>query len=111
MKEIFPKTLIYKIFFQVFRNGRRFDFKGRRDLEGIIEYMKEQAKLPSMEIKSVLEMQNNMARTDATIIGYFTEMGDMFEEYIGAANELRGMVSSFFSTQYFKDIMEWLLKI
>lgn len=96
MKEIFPKTLINKIFFQVFRNGRRFDFKGRRDLEGIIEYMKEQAKLPSMEIKSVLEMQNNMARTDATIIGYFTEMGDMFEEYIGAANELRGMVSIFF---------------
>lgn len=54
--------------------------------------MKEQAKLPSMEIKSVLEMQNNMARTDATVIGYFTEKGDMYEEYIGAANELRGKI-------------------
>lgn len=84
-----------KMFFQVFRNGRQFDFKGRRDLEGIVEYMKEQAKLPSMEIKSVLEMHNNMVRTDATVIGYFTEKGNMFEEYIGAANELRGIVSNF----------------
>lgn len=79
----------------VFRNGRQFDFKGRRDLEGIVEYMKEQAKLPSMEIKSVLEMHNNMVRTDATVIGYFTEKGNMFEEYIGAANELRGKLPFF----------------
>ncbi|XP_037774382.1 protein disulfide-isomerase A4-like [Penaeus monodon] len=75
----------------VFRNGRQFDFKGRRDLEGII--------------KSVLEMHNNMVRTDATVIGYFTEKGNMFEEYIGAANELRGI-----TTATFKDIGLWIAK-
>lgn len=79
----------------VFRNGRQFDFKGRRDQAGMVEYMKEQAKLPSKEVKSVLEAQNNFARTDANVIGYFSEKNDMYEEYIGAANELRDKLPFF----------------
>lgn len=76
--------------FQVFRKGRQFEYKGRRDQEGIVEYMKEQIKLPSREVTTVLEATNNFARTDANIIGYFPEKNDMFEEYVAAANELRG---------------------
>lgn len=75
---------------QVFRNGRRFEYKGPRDREGIVRYMREQAKLPSRQIDTSLEATNNFARTDANVIGYFPEKNDMFEEYIGAANELRG---------------------
>ncbi|KAK7084932.1 hypothetical protein SK128_013057 [Halocaridina rubra] len=79
----------------VFRNGRRFDFKGPRDQAGIVAYMKEQAQLPSKEVKTYLETQNNFDRTDANVIGYFLEKNDMFEEYIGAANELRGKLPFF----------------
>ena len=81
----------------MFRKGRQFEFKGRRDQEGIVEYMKEQVKLPSREVTTVLEAINNFAKTDANIIGYFAEKNDMFEEYIGAANELRGEKFSFLS--------------
>lgn len=79
----------------VFRNGRSFEFKGRRDQAGMVEYMKEQAKLPSKEVRTLLEAQNNFARTDANVIAYFTEKNDMFEEYIGAANELRDKLPLF----------------
>lgn len=75
---------------QVFRKGRQFEYRGPRDQEGIVQYMREQAKVPSRQITTVLEATNNFARTDANIIGYFPEKNDMFEEYMGAANELRG---------------------
>ncbi|CAL4173797.1 unnamed protein product [Meganyctiphanes norvegica] len=74
----------------VFRNGRKFQFSGQRDQSGMIAYMKEQAKLPSREVTSPLEATNSLARKDATVAAYFTEKGDMYEEFIGAANELRG---------------------
>ncbi|XP_045613093.1 protein disulfide-isomerase A4 [Procambarus clarkii] len=79
----------------VFRNGRRFEYKGKRDHSGIVEYMKEQAKLPSREAMTPLEAQNNFARKEANVIAYFTKKNDMFDEYIGAANELRGKLSFF----------------
>ncbi|KAK8746821.1 hypothetical protein OTU49_016835 [Cherax quadricarinatus] len=79
----------------VFRSGRKFDYKGKRDHSGIVEYMKEQAKLPSREVKTAVEAQNNFARKDANVIAYFSEKNDMFDEYIGAANELRGKLSFF----------------
>lgn len=80
---------------QVFRNGRQFEYKGPRDQEGIVRYMREQAKLPSRQIATPIEATNNLARTDANVIGYFSEKNDMYEEYIGAANELRGEWTSF----------------
>lgn len=79
----------------VFRNGHQFEYKGPRDQEGIVQYMREQAKLPSRLITTALEATNNFARTDSNVIGYFPEENDMFEEYIGAANELRGKLQFF----------------
>lgn len=76
----------------MFRNGRKFEFRGQRDQSGMVSYMREQAKLPSKEVGSAKELNNLAPRTDVTIIAYFAEKNDMFEEYIGAANELRGMV-------------------
>lgn len=74
----------------VFRNGRKYQFSGARDQSGMVDYMREQAKLPSREVTSPTEASNNLARLDATIAAYFTEKSDMYEEFIGAANELRG---------------------
>ena len=71
-----------------------FEYKGPREKNGIIDYMKEQAKSPSWEIQSAIEAKNNIARTEATAFGFFTEKNDMYEEYIGAANELRGILLS-----------------
>ena len=53
-------------------------------------YLPQQAKLPSREVTSPKEAINNLARLEATVAAYFTEKNDMYEEYIGAANELRG---------------------
>ncbi|XP_042239990.1 protein disulfide-isomerase A4-like [Homarus americanus] len=92
----------------VFRNGRQFEYKGKRDHSGIVDYMKEQARLPSREVQTALEAQNNFARTDANVIAYFSEKNDMFEEFIGAANELRGKLS-FFHT--FDDVTAEQLKL
>ncbi|KAG0702075.1 Protein disulfide-isomerase A4 [Chionoecetes opilio] len=79
----------------IFRKGRQFEFKGRRDEAGIVEYMREQAKLPSREVATVLEIANNFARTNANVIGFFSEKNDMFEEYIAAANQLRSKLPFF----------------
>lgn len=65
-----------------------------------MQYMREQAKLPSRLITTALEATNNFARTDANVIGYFPEENDMFEEYIGAANELRG--------EWISDTYSWI---
>lgn len=95
---------------QVFRNGRRFDYKGQRDLAGIVQYMKEQAKLPSREVQTSHEALNNFARTDANVIGYFAERNDMFDEYIGAANELRGKVLNWKLRKFFLFITEYTIQ-
>ena len=52
--------------------------------------MKEQAKLPSQEIQNIVEGKNNIARTESTSFAYFPEKNDMYDEYIAAANEVRG---------------------
>ncbi|XP_076067229.1 putative protein disulfide-isomerase A4 [Oratosquilla oratoria] len=75
---------------KVFRYGREFEYKGPRDHQGIVSHMREQAKLPSKEISIILDAQNSMARSDVTVFAHFLEKNDMFDEFINAANELRG---------------------
>jgi hypothetical protein len=52
--------------------------------------MKEQFKLPSEQKDQVLGLTNQMDRLDVTVVGFFKEKSDLFDEYIVAANELRG---------------------
>ncbi len=52
--------------------------------------MKEQSKSPSEEKTHMLGISNNMDRLDATVVGFFKGKSDLFDEYMVAANEMRG---------------------
>jgi len=75
---------------KLFRNGRVFPYNGPREKANIIEFMKMQNKLPS-ELKTThLGIKNNMDRLDATVVGFFKGESDLYDEFIVAANEMRG---------------------
>lgn len=74
----------------VFRKGRKFEYKGPREHQGIVDYMKEMAKSPSRLVGSVNELKNGLDRLDTSIVGFFTPKSNLYEEYINAAQELRG---------------------
>eukprot|EP00088_Acartia_fossae_P059160 TRINITY_DN6994_c0_g1_i2.p1 TRINITY_DN6994_c0_g1~~TRINITY_DN6994_c0_g1_i2.p1 ORF type:complete len:684 (+),score=152.98 TRINITY_DN6994_c0_g1_i2:49-2100(+) len=72
------------------RKGRTYDYDGPREKPGIIAYMKRQNELPS-ELKTTYSgVLNNMNRLESTVVGFFAEKTDLYEEYIAAANQMRG---------------------
>jgi len=74
----------------VFRYGRAFQYKGTRDGNGIISYMKEQLKNPTKLCKTVTELENRVDRYYPTIIGAFSSKSSKFyEEFFAVANYLR----------------------
>ncbi|XP_065561152.1 probable protein disulfide-isomerase A4 isoform X1 [Artemia franciscana] len=75
---------------KIFRNGRPYEYKGPRDSKGIVEYMREQLKFPSKEVFNELELKNNLDRLEATIVGFFSNKSDFFNEFTVASNEIRG---------------------
>jgi len=79
-----------QFFLQIFRNGRPYEYKGPRDSKGIVEYMREQLKFPSKEVFNELELKNNLDRLEATIVGFFSNKSDFFNEFTVASNEIRG---------------------
>merc|ERR1712238_466046 len=76
--------------FKLFRKGRVFDYNGPREKQNIIDFMKGQSKPPSEEKNHMLGITNNMDRTEVTVVGYFNGKSDLFDEYVVAANEMRG---------------------
>uniref|UniRef100_A0A0K2TFG6 Protein disulfide-isomerase n=1 Tax=Lepeophtheirus salmonis TaxID=72036 RepID=A0A0K2TFG6_LEPSM len=80
--------------FKMFRKGRIYNYDGPREKDNIIAFMKNQYKPPSEEKSSRLGVVNNMDRLEATVVGFFkgsaSEHTDLFDEYIVAANEMRG---------------------
>jgi len=52
--------------------------------------MKEQSKSPSIEKTTVQGIQNNMDRLEITVVGFFAGKSDLYDEYVVAANEMRG---------------------
>ncbi|KAK4321019.1 hypothetical protein Pmani_008127 [Petrolisthes manimaculis] len=80
----------------VFRNGRQFEYQGKRDKAGILSYMRRQAVLPSQEIKSLKEFQNAASKSEANVVGFFSDKNDdMFGEFINACEELRDKLGFF----------------
>ena len=75
---------------KMFRKGRVYDYNGPREKENIIAYMKEQFKPPSEEKKHMLGVTNNMDRLEITVVGFFKEKSDLYDEFLVAANEMRG---------------------
>ncbi|CAG9535168.1 unnamed protein product [Cercopithifilaria johnstoni] len=74
----------------IFRNGKKFDYKGPRDAEGIVKYMLEQAEPALKEITSVKEAQNFMRKDDVTIVGFFSDgKAELLDSLNDAAELLR----------------------
>ncbi|QQP38011.1 Protein disulfide-isomerase [Caligus rogercresseyi] len=80
--------------FKMFRKGRVYKYDGPREKDNIVTFMKQQFKSPSEEKLTRLGLVNNMDRLEATIVGFFkgsaAQHSDFFDEYIVAANEMRG---------------------
>ncbi|KAE9555366.1 hypothetical protein FO519_001448 [Halicephalobus sp. NKZ332] len=75
---------------KLLRFGRRFDYEGPRDAEGIVKYMLDQSKPAAKPVKTVKEAQRLMLKDDVTIIGFFaTEESRTFESFKDAAEMTR----------------------
>ena len=85
---------------KMFRKGRVYNYNGPREKQNIIDFMKEQAKPPSEEKNHMLGVTNNMDRLEATVVGFFKGKSDLYDEYIVAANEMRG------TFRYFRNVLQ-----
>ncbi|CAA6669761.1 unnamed protein product [Spirodela intermedia] len=66
------------------------EYKGPRDAEGIVAYLKKQAGPPSSELKSSDDVGNLFNDKKVYIVGVFSEFsGEEFETYITVADKLR----------------------
>ena len=75
---------------KMFRKGRVYEYNGPREKQNIIDFMKEQNKLPSIEKTHMLGITNNMDRLETTVVGFFNGKSDLYDEFVVAANEMRG---------------------
>ena len=78
-------------FVKVYRKGRSFEYKGPRDHAGIVKHMKELARPPSKLVNSVSQIKNTLDRTETNVIAFFSSKNDLYDEYMAAGEELRGM--------------------
>ncbi|EJW88817.1 hypothetical protein WUBG_00280 [Wuchereria bancrofti] len=78
----------------IFRNGKKFDYRGPRDAEGIVKHMLEQAKPALRKINSVKEAQHFMRKDDITVIGFFS---DEKAKLLDSLSEAAEMVRNDFS--------------
>jgi len=75
---------------KMFRRGRVYEYNGPREKQNIIDFMKEQVKLPSEEKTHMLGITNNLDRLETTVVGFFNGKSDLYDEFVVAANEMRG---------------------
>ena len=75
---------------KMFRRGRGYEYNGPREKQNIIDFMKEQVKLPTEEKTHMLGITNNLDRLETTVVGFFNGKSDLYDEYVVAANEMRG---------------------
>lgn len=76
--------------FKLFRNGRVYEYKGPREKDNIVTFMRKEAEAPSEEKKHFLGISNNLDRNEITVVGFFKEDSDLYDEYMVASNEMRG---------------------
>lgn len=75
---------------RVFRKGRVFEYKGPREHKGIVDHMKELSRPASKLVNTLGELKSGMDRTETTIVAFFASKTDLYNEYMAAAEELRG---------------------
>ncbi|KAE9603933.1 hypothetical protein Lal_00002388 [Lupinus albus] len=77
---------------KILRNGGKDSqvYKGPREADGIVDYVKRQSGPPSAEIKSAADASAFIGESKVAIVGVFPEFaGDEFENYIAVAKKLR----------------------
>lgn len=83
---------------KIFRNGRRFDYAGPREAEGIINYMLEQSK-PAVKLLNHSSPDKFMSKNDVAIVGFFdSENGALYEAFVDAAERTRSDFSCYYVT-------------
>ena len=70
--------------------GRAFEYNGPREKANIVQFMRQQNQPPSKEVATPSALANSLDRLEATVLGLFNEKSDLFEEFMVAANEMRG---------------------
>ncbi|KAI6214755.1 Protein disulfide-isomerase [Aphelenchoides besseyi] len=75
---------------KILRYGRRFDYNGPRDADGIVKFMLEQSKPAAVELRTVSEARKFMLEMDITVIGFFVGTDSRhFEAFSDAAETVR----------------------
>ncbi|KAM7258690.1 hypothetical protein ACFE04_014431 [Oxalis oulophora] len=77
---------------KILRNGGKKiqDYKGPRDAEGIVKYLKKQSGPASAEIKSAEDATNLIGDKKIVIVGIFPKFsGEEYENFIAVAEKLR----------------------
>lgn len=75
---------------KILRFGRRFDYNGPRESDGIVKYMLEQSKPAAQELRTVTEARKFINEYDVTIIGFFASTDStQFEAFSDAAESTR----------------------
>ena len=76
----------------LFRNGKQYEYKGPREAEGIVKYMKKQVGPASKELKSVEQVQNFVSdkEEDYSVVGFFASATSPLQSsFVINANNLR----------------------
>ena len=74
--------------FKLFRKGRVYDYKGPREKDNIIEFMRKEAQEPSEEKKHFLGISNNLDRTEITGTIFEIMIFSLREYYFMYPNDL-----------------------
>jgi hypothetical protein len=67
--------------------------------------MRVQQQPPSLEVSTASALSNSLDRLEATVLGLFNGKSDLYEEFMVAANEMRG------SYRYHNVVQEHVLTI
>jgi protein disulfide-isomerase A4 len=70
--------------------GRAFEYNGPREKANIVQFMRVQQQPPSLEVSTASALTNSLDRLEATVLGLFNGRSDLYEEFMVAANEMRG---------------------
>ncbi|KAM7253289.1 hypothetical protein ACFE04_025907 [Oxalis oulophora] len=77
---------------KILRDGGKIvqEYKGPREAEGIVEYLKKQSGPASAEIKSAEDAASQIGEKDIVIVGVFPKFsGEEYDNFIAAAEKLR----------------------
>ncbi|CAD5221012.1 unnamed protein product [Bursaphelenchus xylophilus] len=75
---------------KILRYGRRFDYEGPREADGIVNFMLDQSQPAAKELRIVSEAKKFFSKDDVTIIGFFASTeSPQFEAFQDAAERTR----------------------